>query len=126
MNKFLVLSVAIAACLSIDWIEAQKTAANSFTNQQQQQQWSSGSGQNSVYGGYGTSPVQQRPRPPVNQQSSSKFSAQSIRQQSYQQPRPVVQRPQSVQQEEQSSYSSTYEQSQQQAEADAEPASYGK
>lgn len=138
MNKlrYIVLTVAIAACLAIQWIEAQKTVQST-----QQQQWN-GSGQNAVYGGYGqavapSSPARRQQQqqqfrpaqinPGQSSSSSSRFVQQSIRQQGYQQPRP--QPLPVVQQEQQSAYSSTYEQQQQQqqqAEADAEPASYGK
>lgn len=119
MNSFksigfsLVLLFALIAPLGINWIEAQKTIANSF------QQQIAGSNPNSVYGGYQTSAVQRRQQTslvaPVQQQRRvyQSESSNSWRQPAYQQQQQVV------------SSSSSYEQSQQ-AEADAEPASYGK
>lgn len=116
---FASLLVALIAPLCVDWSMAQKSIANSF-----QQQISSGRGPNSVYGGYQTSLV--------NQQRQSSFVA-PVKQQ-----RRVVQqqveqtnwqRQPAYQQQEvasSSSSSSSYNEQSQQAEADAEPASYGK
>lgn len=118
----LAFSVGLASllvALSINLIEAQKTSANSF------QQQISGSNPNSVYGGYGQSSFNRRQQSsssssfvaPVNQKrvqssySSSKQQTNVVRQQ-----QPVYQ------QQQQTSYESSESQ---QAEADAEPASYG-
>lgn len=102
--------VALVGPLCVDWTQAQKTIKNSF-----QQTISSGSGPESVYGGYRS---QQAPvaRPQVARSQQTYASRQ--RSQTVQQPAPVYQ-----QQESSAASSSSYEQS---AEADAEPASYGK
>lgn len=107
--------VALIAPLCIDWIEAQKTIANSF------QQQVSGSGPNSVYGGYqaSSSAVQRR------QQTALVSPVQQSRKTSYQQSSETYRQP-VYQQQQQQAASSSYESTQQQAEADAEPASYGK
>lgn len=107
--------MALIAPLCINWIEAQKTIANSFQKQ------ISGSGPNSVYGGYqsSSSAVQRRQQQqtalvsPVQQSQRTSYSqsSETYRQPAYQQ---------------QLVSSSSYESNQQQAEADAEPASYGK
>lgn len=122
MSKSIAFSFALMALIAplcINWIEAQKTAANSFQKQ------IGGSGPNSVYGGYQTSSsaVQRRQQQqqtalvsPVQQSQRTSYSqsSESYRQPAYQQQQQLV------------SSSSSYESNQQQAEADAEPASYGK
>lgn len=117
---FASLLVALVAPLCIDWSMAQKSIANSF----QQQISSSGRGPNSVYGGYQTSSVNQQRQntfvAPVQQQR--RVVQQQVEQTNWQR-QPAYQ-----QQQEQvvSSSSSSSNYDSQQAEADAEPASYGK
>ena len=125
-SKSAMLLVGVAALIvsliCAEWTQAQKTSRNSF--QQQQSSYSAGSGPNSVYGGYETAPrtpanslvapVQQQRR--TSQQSYvNRQRTEVVRQQQQQQPA-------SSYQQEQVSSSSNYEQ----AEADAEPAQYGK
>lgn len=111
------LAVFIALAYEVDWTQAQKTSRNSF---QQSSYSSGGSNPNSVYGGYDT-----QPRSPAN---SLVGGQQRRTQQSYSSSRQTVRQPQQVvassyqQQQEQVSSSSGYDQ----AEADAEPAQYGK
>jgi hypothetical protein len=113
------LVALVVPLVCVDWTQAQKTSKNSF----QQTSYSSvGSAPQSVYGGYETqsrtaanslvAPVQQRR---TQQQSYVSRRTESVRQQ----PAPVAS---SYQQQEQVSSSSNYDQ----AEADAEPAQYGK
>lgn len=118
MPKTIALSfvlMALVVPLCINWIQAQKTAANSF------QQQISGSGPNSVYGGYQASSSTSQRR----QQTALVSPVQQSRKTSYQQSSESYRQP-AYQQQQLSSSSSSYESSQQQAEADAEPASYGK
>lgn len=106
----------LACLIAVSSVGTQKTAAGSF----QQQFGAAGSNPNSVYGGYQTSSVSSQ------RQSSLVAPVQRRTQQSYvsRQQTSVLRQPQPVYQQQQiSSSSSTYEQ---QAEADAEPASYGK
>jgi len=117
MNSFkpiafgaVVLALVVPLCIHLS--EAQKTIANSF------QQQFSGSNPNSVYGGYQTSSVNQQRQvslvAPVNQRRTQQTY---VNRQQSEVRQPVYQ---------QSISSSSYEQTQDQAEADAEPASYGK
>lgn len=109
------LALAAVCLLGISSTSGQKTAAGSF----QQQIGADGPNPNSVYGGYQVSSVSNQ------RQSSFAAPVQRKTQQSYvsRQQTSVVRQPQPVYQQQQISSSSTYEQ---QAEADAEPASYGK
>lgn len=123
ISKSLAFSLAVVAIvvpICISWTEAQKTAANSF-----QQQF--GSNQNSAYGGYGQTAPAQRQRESAyaapNQQRRTQQSSYS-RTESVQQRQPVYQ--QQPQQQQQQYSSSSSSSSYEQAEADAEPASYGK
>lgn len=114
------LVAIIVPLVCVEWIEAQKTIKNSF-----QQSYSTGSAPQSVYGGYNSeqssidrqrttnfvAPVQQQQR----RTQQTFVSRQSARQ-------PVYQQQQQQQESYSSSSSSNYDQ---QAEADAEPPSYG-
>lgn len=107
------LVAVIVPLVCVEWTQAQKTSKNSF----QQSSFSAGSAPQSVYGGYETqqrtaanslvAPVQ---RSRTQQQSFRR--TETVRQQ----------QPASSYQQEQVSSSSSYDQ----AEADAEPAQYGK
>lgn len=123
----LVLALIVPIC-TLYWqtTGAQKTIANSF----QQSISSTGSNPNSVYGGYEQSSLNSNSNTNFNRQPAlvspgrqrgSSFS--SSRQQTSSFSRPAYQ-PQQQQQDRQVFSSSSYESSQQ-AEADAEPASYG-
>lgn len=113
--------VAMALALSLQSTEAQKTIANSY------QQELSGSNPNGVYGGYNQQSSsfnrqrQQSFAAPVQNQRRTQSSYSSSKQTSLVRP----QQPVYEQQQQQSSYEASSS-SQEQAEADAEPASYGK
>lgn len=114
------LLVALVGPFCVDWSMAQKSIANSY-----QQTISSGSRPSSVYGGYETSAVNQQRQSalvaPINQRRRV-VQQQQVEQTNWQR-QPAYQQQEAQQQV--VSSSSSYEQSQQ-AEADAEPASYGK
>lgn len=126
-------SAALSACVlliaigwHVDWTCAQKTIQRFQSSSNYQVEPSIGSNQNSVYGGYESSSSQSSSRKtalaaPVNQRrTQSSFSSSRRVQQQQNVVQPVYQQQQNVV----SSSSSSYEASQQ-AEADAEPASYG-
>lgn len=106
------LVAVILPLVCVEWTQAQKTIKSSF-----QQSVASGSAPQSVYGGY----EQQRP--------TGQSLVAPVQQQRRTQPQPFVSRQrtesarQPVYQQEEVGSSSNYDQ---QAEADAEPAQYGK
>lgn len=117
---FGVVLVALVMPLCVDWTQAQKTIKNSF----QQTVQSASNRPQSVYGGYGSSSTYNERQQtnnfvaPVAQRRTQQTYVNRQRTQTVQQPQPVYQQQESI------SSSSSYDQ--QSAEADAEPASYGK
>lgn len=118
-SMVIALVALILPFVCVNWSEAQKTIKNSF-----QQSISSGSNPQSVYGGYNE-------QSSINQQRTSNFVA-PVNQQRRTQQQTYVSRQrtesvrQPVYQQQQEQYSSSSSSNYDQAEADAEPPSYGK